>query len=98
MEENALKQFIREAPHFEEQRFCVTMLRRKPKAVWDFVDGYGHVAIITKHGKDDCVILSLETYLFMTQFATDERTLQHRADVLELLRQRDEHDRKKNRR
>ncbi len=98
MEQNALEQFLRDVPRFEEKRFCVTMLRRKPGAIWDFVDGYGHVAIITKRGKDDCVILSLETYLFMTQFATDERTLRHRADVLELIRQRDGRNKKKNRR
>ncbi len=90
MAQSIEQDILKEIPHFEEKRFCVTTLRRRPKAIWDFASGYGHFAIITKRGKDDCVIVSLETYLLMTQFATDEKTLQHRADVIELIRQREE--------
>ncbi len=95
MELDRVQDIMKSIPHFEEKRFCVTMLRRRPRAIWDFANGYGHVAIITKRGKDDCVIVSLETYLLMTQFARDEKTLQYRAEVLELIRQREEKEKAK---
>lgn len=74
----------------KEQHFPVTLLRRRPRDVYDFVDVYGNVAIITRRGKSEVVLTSLETYLLLTRFSTDEKTLATRAFTKELLRQREE--------
>ena len=49
----------------EEKEFPVTVFRRKISSVWDFVEAPGHVAIITRRGKRECALMSIETWACM---------------------------------
>lgn len=98
MGEDIEQMLLKTTPHYEEKQFTVTTLRRKMRTVFDFVEEYGHIAVITVRGKKDCVIMSLETYLLMTRYATDEKTLKNRALTIEMIRKRNESGIKKGRR
>lgn len=50
----------------QEKEVSVTALRRRPRAVYDFIDTPGHVVIFTKRGKRFCAIMSVETYAMLT--------------------------------
>ena len=50
----------------EEKEFPVTLFRRKISSIWDFVEAPGHVAIITRRGKRECALMSIETYACMS--------------------------------
>lgn len=45
-----------------EQEFPVTVFRRKPSAVWAYVETPGHIAVFTHRGKRECVLMSIETH------------------------------------
>lgn len=40
----------------------VTDFRRKPSAVWAYLETPGHVIFFTRRGKRDCAIMSIETH------------------------------------
>lgn len=40
----------------------VTEFRRKPSAVWIYLETPGHVVFFTRRGKRDCAIMSIETH------------------------------------
>ena len=50
----------------EEKEFPVTVFRRKISSIWDCVETPGHVAIITRKGKRECALISIETYACMS--------------------------------
>lgn len=45
-----------------EKEVSVTEFRRKPSAVWAYVETVGHVIFFTRRGKRECAIMSVETY------------------------------------
>jgi len=45
-----------------EKDVSVTEFRRKPSAVWAYVETAGHVIFFTRRGKRECAIMSVETY------------------------------------
>ncbi len=51
----------------EEKEFPVTVFRRKISSIWDYVETPGHVAIITRRGKRECALMSIETYACMSE-------------------------------
>ena len=51
----------------EGKEFPVTVFRRKISSIWDFVETPGHVAIITRRGKPECALMSIETYACMSE-------------------------------
>ena len=51
----------------EEKEFPVTVIQRKISSVWDFVETPGHVAIITRKGKRECALMSIETYACISE-------------------------------
>ena len=51
----------------EEKEFPVTVFRRKISSVWDFIETPGHVDIITRKGKRECALMSIETYACMSE-------------------------------
>lgn len=46
----------------EEKDVSVTEFRRKPSAVWKYVETPGHVIFFTRHGKRVCALMSIETH------------------------------------
>ena len=46
----------------EEKDVCVTEFRRRPSAVWAYLETVGHVVFFTRCGKRDCAIMSIETH------------------------------------
>ena len=46
----------------EEKDVSVTEFRRRPSAVWAYLETVGHVVFITRRGKRDCAIMSIETH------------------------------------
>ena len=50
----------------EEKEFPVTTFRRKISSIWSFVETPGCVAIITRRGKRECALVSIETYACMS--------------------------------
>lgn len=50
----------------EEKEFPVTVFRRKISSIWEFVETPGHVAVITRRGKRECALVSIETYACMS--------------------------------
>lgn len=46
----------------EEKDFTVTAFRRKPSAVWAFVETPGHIAFFTRRGNRICALMSIETH------------------------------------
>ena len=46
----------------EEKDFTVTAFRRKPSAVWAFVETPGHIAFFTRRGHRICALTSIETH------------------------------------
>ena len=50
----------------EEKDVCVTEFRRRPSAVWAYLETVGHVVFFTRCGKRDCVIMSIETHACMS--------------------------------
>ena len=51
----------------EEKEFPVTVFRRKISSIWSFVDTPGCVAIITRRGKRECALMSIETYACLSE-------------------------------
>ena len=51
----------------EEKEFPITAFRRKISSIWAFVDTPGCIAIITRRGKRECVLISIETYACMSE-------------------------------
>ena len=49
-----------------EKEVSVTQFRRKPSAVWTYLETAGHVIIFTRRGKRDCAIMSIETHACMS--------------------------------
>ena len=49
-----------------EKEVSVTQFRRKPSAVWAYLETAGHVIVFTRRGKRDCAIMSIETYACMS--------------------------------
>ena len=45
-----------------EKEVSVTQFRRKPSAVWAYLETAGHVIVFTRRGKRDCAIMSIETH------------------------------------
>ncbi len=45
-----------------EKDVSVTEFRRKPSAVWAYLETAGHVIFFTRRGKRECVIMSVETH------------------------------------
>ena len=45
-----------------EKDVSVTEFRRKPSAVWRFLETTGHVVFFTRRGKRECAIMSIETH------------------------------------
>ena len=45
-----------------EKEVSVTQLRRKPSAVWAYLETASHVIVFTRRGKRDCAIMSIETH------------------------------------
>ena len=45
-----------------EKEVSVTQFRRKPSAVWAYLETAGHVIIFTRRSKRDCAIMSIETH------------------------------------
>ena len=48
-----------------EKEVSVTQFRRKPSAVWAYLETAG-VIVFTRRGKRDCAIMSIETYACMS--------------------------------
>ena len=46
----------------EEKDVSVTEFRRRPSAVWAYLETVGHVVFFTRRGKRDCAIMSIETH------------------------------------
>ena len=46
----------------EEKDVSVTEFRRRPSAVWTYLETVGHVIFFTRRGKRDCAIMSIETH------------------------------------
>ena len=44
----------------------MTEFRRRPSAVWAYLETVGHVVFFTRCGKRDCVIMSIETHACMS--------------------------------
>lgn len=55
-------------PRFDKQEkeVPITAFRRRPRLVYNFIDIPGHVGIVTKRSKRMGVIMSIETYAFLT--------------------------------
>ena len=49
-----------------EKEVSVTQFRRKPSAVWAYLETAGHVIVFTRRGKRDCAIMSIETHACMS--------------------------------
>ena len=48
--------------NIEQKEFPVTVLRRRISSIWAFVENPGCIAIITRKGRWECVMMSIETY------------------------------------
>lgn len=46
----------------EEKNVSVTEFRRKPSAVWEYLETAGHVVFFTRWGKRLCALMSIETH------------------------------------
>ena len=46
----------------EQKEISVTAFRRKPAAVWAYLEIVGHVVILTRRGQRVCAMLSIETH------------------------------------
>ena len=51
---------------FAEREVSVTKFRNRPRSVYEDVDVPGHVVFVTKRGKRQCAIMSIETYAILT--------------------------------
>ena len=51
----------------ETKTVSVTELRRKTSSALRYVEVPGHIMIITRRGKRDCVMMSIETYACMSE-------------------------------
>ena len=49
-----------------EKEVSVTQFRRKPSAVWAYLETAGHDIVFTRRGKRDCAIMSIETHACMS--------------------------------
>lgn len=45
-----------------ERVFSVTALRKRQRSVFDYIEMPGNVAVITRHGVRECVLMSMPTY------------------------------------
>lgn len=50
----------------QEKEVSVTVFRRRPRMVYEYIDTPGHVVVFTRRGKRACVIMSIETYARMS--------------------------------
>ena len=62
-----------------EKEVSVTQFRRKPSAVWAYLETAGHVIVFTRRGKRDCAIMSIETHACMS--GDYERTMREVEDA-----------------
>ena len=68
-----------------EKDVSVTEFRRKPSAVWAYVETAGHVIFFTRRGKRECVIMSVETYACLS--GDYEKTVREMEEATETWRE-----------
>lgn len=52
-----------------EQVFSVTALRKRQRSVFDYIETPGNVAVITRRGVRECVLMSMSTYTSLLNYA-----------------------------
>jgi len=68
-----------------EKEVSVTEFRRKPSAVWAYVETAGHVIFFTRRGKRECAIMSVETYACLS--GDYEKTMREMEEATEAWRE-----------
>lgn len=68
-----------------EKEVSVTEFRRKPSAVWAYVETVGHVIFFTRRGKRECAIMSVETYACLS--GNYEKTMREMDEATEAWRE-----------
>ena len=68
-----------------EKDVSVTEFRRKPSAVWAYVETAGHVTFFTRRGKRECAIMSVETYACLS--GDYEKTVREMEEATETWRE-----------
>lgn len=68
-----------------EKEVSVTEFRRKPSAVWAYVETAGHVIFFTRRGKRECAIMSVETYACLS--GDYEKTMREMDEATEAWRE-----------
>lgn len=68
-----------------EKEVSVTEFRRKPSAVWAYVETVGHVIFFTRRGKRECAIMSVETYACLS--GDYEKTMREMDEATEAWRE-----------
>ena len=51
-----------------ERVFSVTALRKRQRSVFDYIETPGNVAVITRHGVRECVLMSMSTYTSLLNY------------------------------
>ena len=51
----------------ETKEFSVTDFRRRISSVWRYVEVPGCIAVISRKGKPECALMSIETYACMSE-------------------------------
>lgn len=69
----------------ETQTWSITQYRHSTSEAQQYMDEPGHVIILTRRGKSDLAIMSVMTYLELTEHCTDTKVQQNRQELLELL-------------
>ena len=68
-----------------EKDVSVTEFRRKPSAVWAYVETVGHVIFFTRRGKRECAIMSVETHACLS--GDYEKTMREMEEATEAWRE-----------
>lgn len=68
-----------------EKEVSVTEFRRKPSAVWAYVETAGHVIFFTRRGKRECAIMSVETHACLS--GDYEKTMREMEEATETWRE-----------
>ena len=68
-----------------EKEITITDLRLHWGKNLKWVDGPGHMLVVTRNGKREVAVISVETDLAVTSVATDDKTIQNRCALLELM-------------
>lgn len=64
-----------------QKTVTVSELRRHSGSAFDWVTKLGNTVLITKHRKPDCVLMSVETYAYLSgDYAGTMRSLQEAAE------------------